>query len=76
MPLLRILRNLAALVMLAMAVLGSPRPAAAVFGKGCLVSGLPCNPRSLPCCRGLVCASVGLRTFCLPCREHGKGNCK
>jgi hypothetical protein len=62
MSLLRILRNLAVLVILAMAVLGSPRPAAAKK-QVCLQLFEPCG-FTIPCCRGLVCGSVGDRSIC------------
>ncbi len=63
MSLLRILRNLAVLVILAMAVLAStPRPAAAKK-QVCLQEFEQCNG-TIPCCRGLVCGSVGNRSIC------------
>ncbi len=65
MKALRISRNLAVLVILAMAVFSSPRPAAAKKHNNCLLQnyqcGLPYNP---PCCPGLVCGSLGERTYC------------
>jgi hypothetical protein len=63
MSVVRILRNLAVLVILAMAVLGSPRPAAAKKTKGfCVTLGQDCG--RYPCCRKLVCGSVGNRSVC------------
>jgi hypothetical protein len=63
MSLLRILRSLAVLVILAMAVLGSPRAAAAKKTKSfCVTLGEDCG--RYPCCRGLVCGSVGNRSVC------------
>ena len=67
MSVLRILRNVAVLVILAVAVLAStPRPAEAKkHNRGCLASGSLCNPKSLPCCSGLCTDLGGTKAFCL-----------
>ena len=70
MSVLRILRNLAVLVILAMAVLGSPRPAVAKKkggGGACLGLYASCPNRYFPnepCCPGLRCAFVATHTEC------------
>ena len=71
MSLLRILRNMAVLVILALAVLGSPRSAAAKKTKckpvvGCRIQGEPCGGRFVCCC-GLVCVGgSGNSAYCKP----------
>ena len=64
MSVLRILRNLAVLVILAVGVLAStPRHAAAQVG--CRIFGELCGGRFV-CCRGLVCApESGNRAICI-----------
>ncbi len=67
MSMLRILRNLAVLLILAVAVLVStPRPAAANKKKGaCAIAGQQCGLDRLPCCHHLVCVAFsGGRAFC------------
>jgi hypothetical protein len=63
MSLLRILRNLAGLLILAMAVLASTSRPAAAKKQVCLQLFEPCG-FTIPCCRGLVCGSVGDRSIC------------
>lgn len=74
MTMLRFLRNLAVLVILALAVLVStPRPVAA--GDNCLKRHMACGPtNTLPCCDNLVCTAVGSQMQCEPkdCIQSGK----
>lgn len=67
MSMLRILRNLAVLVILAVAILAAtPRRAEAKkHHQACLGSGSLCTPRSLPCCSGACVTLGGGKDICL-----------
>ncbi len=64
MTTLRILRNLAVLVIFAVAVLAStPRPVAAAEPE-CLPAGKSCTPKGTPhCCSGLKCEQLTTGAF-------------
>jgi hypothetical protein len=64
MSVLRILRNLAVLVIFTLAVLASTPRAAADKPKACEGAGQPCGLGYPPCCHKLVC-EFGGRGVCL-----------
>ena len=58
MTILRFLRNLAVLAILALAVLASTPRRAAAGDKLCLHKGAVCTLSAIPCCKDLVCETV------------------